>query len=58
MSNQEILNTLSQMESELYYRYSGGADREQISYDNLMIMHSMIDECLNTWHRMTGLVID
>ena len=58
MTNQEILNTLSKLECEFYYRYSGGSDRENVSFDNCMIMHSEIDKLLNEWHRMTGLTID
>ena len=58
MNNQEILNTLSALEEEFYYRYSGGADRENISFDDCMILHSEIDSILTKWHKLTGLTID
>lgn len=57
MTNKEILETLSKIEESMYQKFCGGEDRENVSFDDLQIMHSMIDECFSTWCRVTKISI-
>lgn len=54
MSNQEILNTLSELESVLYYRKDGSDNREGVSFSDLETMHNLINKALIDWNRITG----
>jgi hypothetical protein len=56
MSNQEILNQLSKIECELYYRY-GSHRAEAISDKDLEIVHNLVKNALEEWHRITVLTI-
>ena len=58
MNNQEILNQLSLIEAELYYRQTGGNNREGIAFKDIQRVHDKVDDILNVWSRLTGLHID
>lgn len=57
MTNQNILDTLSELECALYYRLDGHDDREGVSYEALQPIYNKINECLAQWHNITGLTI-
>ena len=54
MNNQEILNTLSMLETVFFYRYDGSDSREGISYEDTQRMHNLINDALKEWHRLSG----
>ena len=54
MTNKEILNNISILESVLYYRLDGSDDRENVSYTDLETAHNAANELLKFWHRVTG----
>lgn len=54
MSNHDILNELSGIESALYYRLDGSDDPEGVSFEDLKKIHTKIDELLHLWHNITG----
>ena len=54
MTNQEILERLSELECVLYYRNDGSDDTEGVSYADTEHMHNLINEALKEWHRLTG----
>lgn len=57
MTNQDILNTLSELECALYYRHDGSDNREGVSYSDLETMHNLVNEALKKWHMLTGLTL-
>ena len=57
MSNQEILNILSTLESEFYYRIDEYKRDDSLTLDDYEEMHQLIDSALVRWHRITGLKI-
>lgn len=57
MTNQEILNILSKLESEFYYKIDEHAPSDEFSLDDYEEMHRLIDSALIRWHRLTGLTI-
>jgi len=54
MTNKEILNNISILESVLYYRLDGSDDRENVSYTDLETAHNAANNLLKFWHRVTG----
>lgn len=57
MRNNQILNMLSVLESEFYYRAEGSNDRENVSFQDCQEMHDQIDKLLKKWHEITGEVL-
>lgn len=57
MTNNQVLNMLSVLESEFYYRADGSNDRENVSFQECQEMHDAINELLKKWHRITGEVL-
>ena len=57
MSNQDILQALSEIECALYYRVDGSDNPENVSYEDLKKAHDMTDELLNFWHDVTGCIL-
>jgi hypothetical protein len=53
MTDQKILDTLSKIECELYYRLDESNDRPKDIED----FHKIIDAALLKWHKITGLTI-
>ena len=58
MTNQQILNQLSLIECELYYRNDGSNDREGISYADIEKAHNLVNEALKAWYMITGCTLD
>lgn len=58
MNNQAILNTLSELESELYYRADGSNDREGVSFEDCQRARDLVNAALIFWHNVTGLTIN
>lgn len=54
MSNQDIFDTLSELECVLYYRADGSDDRCGLSYEDTQAIHDKVDELLNLWSEKTG----
>lgn len=54
MSNKDILNALSDIESELFYRKIRD-NAPDMSIDSI---HKMVKTALVKWHELTGEVID
>lgn len=57
MTNQEILNTLSKLESEFYYRIDEYGINETIKKSDYKDIRDMINGALVKWHKLTGLTI-
>lgn len=58
MNNQEILNTLSALECELYYRIDDGAETDPKMISAVNNVRSLLVKCLEEWHAATGLTIE
>lgn len=56
MSNQEILNELSKIECELFYRYASHR-ADAISDKDLDNVRYYVKNALEAWHKITGLTI-
>lgn len=54
MNNKDILNSLSTIESELFYRKI----RDKAPDATIEIIHKMVKSALVMWHDLTGEVID
>ena len=54
MSNQEILETLSEIACYLYYRADGSDDLEGVKPEEIRKTYSLVRGALETWHRATG----
>lgn len=55
MSNKDILNSLADIEQELFYRYTGGADREGISFADTEQLHNAARALLNQFFHLCTL---
>ena len=53
MTDQKILDTLSKIESEIYYRLDERNDNPEGMED----FHRLVDAALLKWHKITGLTI-
>lgn len=58
MTNKDIIEALSSIENELFYRYAGGLNKQGVNYSDLQSMHSMIKASLIKWHELTGEIVD
>lgn len=56
--NQMILETLSDLESRLYYREDGSDPAQGVSENTVKATHYHIKKALEIWHKGTGLCID
>ena len=56
--NQSILNTLSELESILYYRKDGSDPTQGVSEDTIKATHYHIKKALEIWHKGTGLTLN
>ena len=57
MDNQTILNTLSEIESELYYRHDGSNDPQGVPQDVIEDVHAHVRAALELWHKATDLTL-
>ena len=51
MSNQEIFDSLSELEETLYYRMHNPGN---LDFQTLSAVHESINAALRLWHRLTG----
>lgn len=58
MSNQDILNTLSTLESVFYYRKDGSDDLEGVSIKKTEEIHKILQRLVVDWHLETGLTLN
>lgn len=56
--NQMILETLSDLESRLYYRKDGSDQTQGVSEDTIKATHYHIKKALEIWHKGTGLTLN
>lgn len=54
MTNKEILVTLSELESVLYYRADGSDNPESVDTETTKEIHAIIRKALEKWHEATG----
>lgn len=57
MDNQNILTTLSEIESELYYRHDGSNDSQGVPQNVIEDVHAHIKAALEAWHKATSLTL-
>ena len=57
MDNNKVLDMLSELECEFYYRADGSNDRHGVSFVECQEMHDKINELLIKWHNLTGEVL-
>ena len=58
MSNQEILEALSEIECYLYYRADGSDDQQGVNPADIRKAHSLVRGALEVWHKATGCTLD
>ena len=54
MSNQNILEQLSEIECALFYRKDGSDNAEGVSLDDLETAHKLAKTLLEFWYKKTG----
>ena len=54
MNNQEILNRLSELESEFYYRADGSNNAEGVNLENIKQIHTELYNLVAKWNKLTG----
>ena len=55
--NQQVLDSLSEIESILYYRKDGSDPTQGVSMECIEETHALVKKALETWHKGTGLTI-
>lgn len=54
MTNQSILEKLSELECTLYYRREGWTETEGVSAEDAKKTWELVKEALEYWHQVTG----
>ena len=54
MTNKEILQALSELESVLYYRADGSDNPEGVETETTKEVHALVRKAIEKWHEATG----
>ena len=57
MTNQELLDALSDIEENVFYRVATAAGRNENENEHMRMIHEHINVALLEWHKLTGLTI-
>lgn len=57
MTDQELLDALSEIEANIFYRVATKAGRNENENEHLRMIHEHVNVALLEWHKIAGLTI-